>query len=228
MSWKPPRIPTCPAERLVLILLGARDVLAVRSVREHALGPLVILIAKWMSRRTARFTKLLASFREGRLRLPRARVRRSEPTSKEPQKLRVPGRRGWMIRWTQGAAVFGSQLQFWLEDPEVKALLAAAPKQAGRLLRPICHALDVPLPPELRLPKRPRRKQAKPDAGSADHVNPDAIPGSPNAAPLHKRPSKAEIRSWAPGQRRPILCRPGAPARVGPSPPLIRPRLKLA
>ncbi|MBV8092510.1 MAG: hypothetical protein JO110_04605, partial [Acetobacteraceae bacterium] len=51
----------------MLILLGLREALALRSVREHALGPLVILIAKWMSRRTARFTKLLAAFREGRL-----------------------------------------------------------------------------------------------------------------------------------------------------------------
>ncbi|MBV8397535.1 MAG: hypothetical protein JOZ17_02195 [Acetobacteraceae bacterium] len=124
--------------------------------------------------------------------------------------------------------MFGSQLQFWLEDPEVKELLAAAPKQTRRLLRPICHALDVLLPPELRLPKRPRRKRAKPDAGSPDHVNPPAIAGSPNAAPLHERPSKAEIKSWMPGQRRPILCRPGARARVEAPPPLIRPRLKLA
>ena len=125
-----------------------------------------------------------------------------------------------MIRVTQGAAVFGSQLQFWLEDAEVQALIAAAPEQAGRLLRPICHALLVPLPPALRLPRRPRRKRPKPDNG------PFSGASGPGAVP-RGRPTKAEIKSWMPGQKRPMPFGPGCAARAAP-PPLFRPKPKFA
>jgi hypothetical protein len=54
------------------------------------------------------------------------------------------------------------QLYHLLNDPEMKAILATAP-QVGRILRPFCRILGLPLPPELELPKRLRvRKQKKP------------------------------------------------------------------
>ena len=188
-----------------------------------------------LSRVSARFAKLLAAFREGRLRPLTARAERrgdghsnpnteagSSPLVPGPKKPRVPGRFGWMIRITQGGAVFSSQLQFWLDDAEVQALIVAEPRRVRRLLGPICSALGVPLPEALRLPKRPRRKRLKPDAGSPGRVNPEAPAGSPNAASLDKRPTKAEIQSWQPGQRRPIVCRSGRHAEADPL-LLIRP-----
>jgi len=55
-------------------------------------------------------------------------------------------------------------LQALLDDPEMRALLAASP-QAGRILRPLWRKLSPrPLPDVLRLPPRPRR--AKPPARS--------------------------------------------------------------
>jgi hypothetical protein len=61
----------------------------------------------------------------------------------------LPGGSGWLIRrcgWQ--AAGCGSQLRQLLAEPEMAALLLAAP-QAGRLFRPLCRMLAVELPPEL-------------------------------------------------------------------------------
>jgi hypothetical protein len=49
-----------------------------------------------------------------------------------------------------------SQLRHLLADPEMTALIQAAP-QAGRLLRPLCRNLGVELPPCLQPPPRPPR-----------------------------------------------------------------------
>jgi hypothetical protein len=42
------------------------------------------------------------------------------------------------------------------DDAEMKAIIAAAPVQIGRVLRPFCHLLGLEVPAELRLPKRRR------------------------------------------------------------------------
>jgi hypothetical protein len=63
----------------------------------------------------------------------------------------------WLIRMLPyEAACFGSQLQHQFSQPEMMALLEAAP-QVGRLLRPLCRMLAIELPPALRLPPRPPR-----------------------------------------------------------------------
>jgi len=54
-----------------------------------------------------------------------------------------PGRFGWLVRAAAyRAAGFGCQLRVILEQPEMVALLAAAP-QAARVLRPLCRMLAV-------------------------------------------------------------------------------------
>ena len=54
-------------------------------------------------------------------------------------------------------AGFDGMLQALLDDPEMRALLAASPR-AGRLLRPLWRKLSPhPLPEVLRLPPRPPR-----------------------------------------------------------------------
>jgi hypothetical protein len=46
----------------------------------------------------------------------------------------------------------------WLliDNAEMQAVIAAAPAQIGRVLRPFCHFLGLEVPAELRLPKRRR------------------------------------------------------------------------
>jgi hypothetical protein len=50
------------------------------------------------------------------------------------------------------------------DDADMKAIIAAAPAQIGRVLRPFCHLLGLEVPAELRLPKRRRvrRKDTSP------------------------------------------------------------------
>jgi hypothetical protein len=57
--------------------------------------------------------------------------------------LRWPGRFGWLVRAASyHAAGYGSQLRHILGQPEMVALLVAAP-QAARILRPLCRMLAV-------------------------------------------------------------------------------------
>jgi hypothetical protein len=70
---------------------------------------------------------------------------------------------------------FAHPLRVLLDDPEMRALLAAAPR-AGRLLRPLWRKLTAErLPEVLRLPPRPRRPRARPAAG-APGLRPVASP----------------------------------------------------
>ena len=50
----------------------------------------------------------------------------------------------------------------WLlsDNEEMKAIIAAAPRQIGRVLRPFCHFLGLAVPEGLRLPKRVRDRRA--------------------------------------------------------------------
>src|SRR6185312_5519574 len=77
-------------------------------------------------------------------------------------------------------------LQALLDDPEMRALLAASP-QAGRILRPLWRKLSPePLPEMLRLP--PRRRKPRPPR-----------------APRPPRPAKPVAASGPPGLRRVTL-----------------------
>ena len=62
----------------------------------------------------------------------------------------------------------------WLlyDNDEMKAAIAVAPAQIGRVLRPFCHFLGVEVPAELRLPKRRRVTRSHPSrrpTGSSPH-----------------------------------------------------------
>jgi hypothetical protein len=78
-------------------------------------------------------------------------------------------------------------LQALLDDPEMRALLAASP-QAGRILRPLWRKLSPrPLPAVLRLPPRPKRPRV---AGSE---SPGANPSPrPLACSSQPKPARGE------------------------------------
>ena len=234
MSTTAPPTPTCPAERFALILLFLRQVLCAAASQDKALAP-AVMCSLWrrVTRVSERLTRLLTAFREGSLRPRRTRARRPEaargtateraaedgsgaaagagaekPPIQKPdsEKLPLPRVKGWMIQWgSRQAATAASRLQFWLQDPEVQALIAAEPARAGRLLRPLCFGLNVPLPPELVLPRRPRRKRSKPAATSG---------ASGKGTVRRKRLSKAELRrECQPGWRRTVWDEPLIPPK---------------
>ncbi|MBV8589259.1 MAG: hypothetical protein JO212_04240 [Acetobacteraceae bacterium] len=114
-----------------------------------------VLFLAWarLGRLASRFEALVAAVRAGRL--------ASASTSRGPggrdlelRRLeglpgpRLPSGFGWLIRLVPGAAVYGSQVQYLLADPEMAAMLAKVP-QAGRILQPLCRMLAIRPGPEL-------------------------------------------------------------------------------
>jgi hypothetical protein len=79
-----------------------------------------------------------------------------EQTRTPPAWSVLPRRFGWL--WAlltppaQGCVV---AFQFMLEEPQMQAVMAAAP-QVGRIIRPFCHLLGIETPAALVLPKRKR------------------------------------------------------------------------
>ena len=139
-----PHLPLIPAEQRALL----RD----RAAR--AITRLLALFARWQA----------GTLPKPKYNHPRPRPRPpATPRTRRPSPC-LPRSRAWA-----GARVFelrgyASQLSFLLADPDIAPFLAACP-QAGRLLRPLCHAIGADLPPQLVLPPRlhaPRIRPARP------------------------------------------------------------------
>jgi hypothetical protein len=121
-------------------------------------------------------------------------------------------------------AGFGEMLQTLLDDPEMRALMAASP-QAGRILRPLWRKLTPdPLPAVLRLPPRPRVKPAAGPPGLRPLVSPNGLiqweptpcfpalgkPPRPKPAPATIKPD-APVAAPPPAERPPDWGRPPVP-----------------
>ena len=100
-------------------------------------GPLALLIWSRLRRLAAQVAALAARIDAGRhRRYPSRRPARPAPRRRAPRVL--PHSRAWLLRLVPEAASGGSQLRHLLAEPEMAALLEAAP-QMRRLLRPLCH-----------------------------------------------------------------------------------------
>jgi hypothetical protein len=98
---------------------------------------------------------------------------------------RFPSSPGWLLHYVQlEAAATANLLRHMLEhDPEMRALLEAAP-QLGRILRPLLRMVSAaPLPARLVRPSRPP---------------PGAVPVSPASQPPASRPSPTATPAAAP------------------------------
>lgn len=150
---------------------------------------------------------LMTALAAGRLPVPAAR--RPGGSKRRPsvaQAVRLGGR-GWLLRLVPSLAdgYARVQLEHLLERPQVQALLAAAPREAARVLRPLCTALDVRLPDALRRRRGRERPpvEAEPAAPSAA---PPARAASPPSCP--RDPARSAVDRPA---------RPGARLRSGPA-----------
>ena len=122
------------------------------------LGVLALPLWKYLSRTLLRLAALHARFAAGKLPAAPRRSTARRPAGERPRHERPPPviPRG-PVFLEYYMAHFAHHLQVLLDDPEMRALLAAGP-QAGRLLRPLWRKLTPdPLPEVLRLPPRPRR-----------------------------------------------------------------------
>ena len=126
----------------------------------------------YINRTARRFTRALDSLAAGTLRAGAPRPGR-QPHPRKP--MGFPSQHAWLLAALRHeAAVFGNQLTRLLEQPEARALLAAAP-QAVRLLRPLCHILGV-TPAPLARPAKPKPPPAP---------SPPASRAQPRATPTH-------------------------------------------
>ncbi len=107
-----------------------------------------------------RFLALFARWQSNTLPTPRIRPKTTrKPTTGTT--LRLPRAFGWANHRLPEAAPAAGYLEDLVVNraAELRPFLQAAP-QAGRLLRPLCTALGIPLPPDLRLPPRLRKPRA--------------------------------------------------------------------
>jgi len=140
-----PAIP--PAETLARIIDDLCKAVAAHGIRGLMTRALLFLLWGRLRRTILRVRRLAARIAAGAL-VARQRTEPPRPGRKPPP--RLPGGFAWLVRLVPGTAVYGSQLQHLLTDPEMAALAKAAPMR--RLLRPLCQMLGVPPPP---IPKRP-------------------------------------------------------------------------
>ena len=129
----------------------------------------------------------------GALRRPPGATRAATPRKLDP----LPRQFGWLRRVLPWIASFAAgRLHDLVQDPEMAALVAAAP-QAGRVLRPLCRMFGIRRPAYLRLRRGPRKPRAPcktagmPEASQPVNSNPAPRPPPPRrhgAGPGPPRP----------------------------------------
>ena len=175
-------------ERFALIIEALCQAAAARSARGWVAVAIANLIWMRLRRTGARFAKLAARVRSGEL--PAAARRSASGASDQPSDFRaerqakrrrsdrpaerLPRGLAWLLRLVPEAAVYGSQLNHLLSDPEMVALLEAAP-QMGRLLRPLCQMLGIRLSEHPLLLRPRKRATASPAGASADDNAPTDV-----------------------------------------------------
>ena len=161
--------PYCaPAERLAALLLSLVRAVDSRRLTGRLATPLFILIFNRIRGIKQIFGRLAVRIAAGRFsaRCASKRPPAEQPHAKPPSRAKNPLPRGvaWLIKLVPEAAAHASRLRSLLADPEMLALLAAAPAPMRRPLRSLCRMLGLPPPPILALPPRPRPPPAPPAA----------------------------------------------------------------
>ena len=173
-----------PAERFADILWYLAQAVVTRS----AFGlsqPLINLIITRIRDAKQAFARLAARIDAGTY-APRRRAS-TPPRPPAVQKPRPPPnplarKFGWLLPLVPGAVVFGGQLDSLLRDPEMAALLAAAPVSLRRPIRSLCWMLRVE-PPDIlpRPPAKPRPPREKKPRPRREKLPPPYPPTPPEA-----------------------------------------------
>jgi hypothetical protein len=79
----------------------------------------------------------------------------------------LPRRNDWLAAFLPELAAHRGNLSAILQTPDMAALIAAAPAQMGRTLRPLCRMLGLAPPPSIAPPPRRRPVRQKPRVTSA-------------------------------------------------------------
>ena len=133
----------------------------------------VMLIIRRVQTLPHRLRAIIESLRDGTYRPPAPRGPRGPngkprpPTLAWPQ--RMPNHHAWLVRMSRPFFAHGSYLEQFLRDPEMQALIQAAP-QLRRLFRPICRMLGVTVLKEL--PPQPTQAEDRIACRHAHHRPP--------------------------------------------------------
>jgi hypothetical protein len=140
---------------------------------DYARFNLALKWAVWhrISALALRFRALSCNPRPLRERKPGAKAQTAPEPAEAPapppptgaKRRELPGQNGWLLQTFPGhhiPYVRGHLIRF-LEDPGLSLLHGENPS-IGRVLRPICHMLAIPLPTYLKLERKPRQPAPKP------------------------------------------------------------------
>jgi len=155
---------------LLTVLRALRGDVGGWGLRGFLSQALVMLVYRRLGAICGDFERLCQRFRDGRVWRVAARAPAAATGSVDGRRRAMPawvwpGRFGWLVRAASWhAAGYGCQLEHVLRQPEMVALLLAAPR-AGRILRPVCRMLAVDM--SLLRPGT---------AGAAPEVAPEDVP----------------------------------------------------
>ena len=116
------------------------------------------------------------------------------PATRSPARQVVPRRRGWLAELLPDAPRYRGFLLGLIHEPETQKLIAAAPAEMARLLRPICWMLKADPPPFLARPPRPRRPATPRPPPAAPKIEKPRHPRLPRTHPAAPAPKPARAR----------------------------------
>jgi hypothetical protein len=178
-------------ERFDLLIRRLCDAVAIQSAKWAYITPLMVLVWGRLRRMSRRFAALVARMEAGRLKPPRPPAPNPDPGRTRPPRPPppwppFPSSPGWLLHYVQlEAAATANLLRHMIEhDPEMRALLDAAP-QLGRILRPLLLMVGpAPFPARLIRPPRPQPAQRAVSAAAANVATPTGVaPDPPGLSP---------------------------------------------
>jgi len=142
---------------------------------------------------------------------PRRRSAPAAPGARKPPPRPDPGMRdfGWLEQLLPDVAMPRGDFLSQLRQPEMVALIQAAPVPVIRPLRSICWMLKLKPPPILALPKRPPRPKPP--------KQPEQPEAAPVAAPAPATEPRSALPDWVAAKwphASPLLRRAGFPVKL--------------
>jgi hypothetical protein len=150
-------------------------------------GPLISVINERIKTLRDRFHRLAGRIIAGTY-APRRFTPRRQPGARAPRQESPFRKRGWLDALLPAAvaAPYRGGLIALLQQPEMAALIAAAPEPMARILRPLCWALKLKPPEILAIPRRPAGVPPPvPPRYQPPPPPPPPIPGPANTLGLH-------------------------------------------
>ena len=158
---------TDQARRLAPVLDWLRHHLALHAekIPDTPIAFKITYIFSKFGRDLVRFDKLFHAWQQGTLkpfrpRAPQPRRERAKQTDRVKIH-RLPASPAWLAKHAPGGLGFNNHLAPILAESEVQQFIAAEPRRAGRVLRPMMQALGLPLPAPLQRPKRVQKPRPK-------------------------------------------------------------------